>query len=378
MTAPVTDAPIPDDELAAAFDADRNFLPDPEPADDAAPTDATDDPEADQPEAEAASDDVLPETDAETADQPAADPLADLLKDARPLGYKKNGTDHTFEAILDLGDKGGFIPADKLAEVRNLIARHESNADAVKELHAYRQQVEREYGGLEKVHELQVTNAALNQVGLLLLDAVQNPEKFITVDAQGNIVRNEREIQYLTREMALAQKEAKDAANAQRAQQSERWSAESQESSVRQSAIPGAIHGLAQHFGLDAADTEAALQFFTPLADALLFKATPEQALELGVAPGTLMVDRPKMAKWFEDRAALKANAQTAAKARAAAAAENAKRTATPKVVAPKPKAKTPPRAENGQFTERQRRDPSEYFEAALAGRPTPGTVSDD
>ena len=163
-----------------------------------------------------------------------------------------------------------------------------------------------------------------------------------------------------------------------RAQQSDRWSAESQKVSVRQSAIPGAIHGLAQHFGLDANDTEAALQFFTPLADALLFKATPEQALELGVAPGTLMVDRPKMAKWFEDRAALKTEATAAAKARAAAAAENAKRTATPKVVAkPKPKVNTP-RAENGQFTERTRRDPSEYFEAALSGRPTPGTVSDD
>lgn len=377
MTAPVTDAPIPDDELAAAFAADQTFLPDESPADTDAAPEPTDDPEADQPEDEAAPDDTLPDTDASAADQPAADPFADLLKDARPLGYKKNGTDHTFEAILDLGDKGGFIPADKLAEVRNLIARYESNADATKELYAFRQEVERS-GGLDKLAELQETNAALNQVGILLLDAIQNPEKFIGFDELGRPVRNEREIQYLVRDMALAQKEAKESAKMARAQQSERWTVESQESSVHQSAIPGAIHGLAQHFGLDANDTEAALQFFTPLADALLFKATPEQALELGVAPGTLMVDRPKMAKWFEDRAALKTQATTAAKARAAAAAENAKRTATPKVVAPKPKAKTPPRAENGQFTERQRRDPSEYFEAALSGRPTPGTVSDD
>ena len=377
MTTPVTDTPIPDDALAASFAADQNFLPDETPADDVAPPEATDDPEADQPEAEAPTDDALPEPEAPEADQPPADPFADLLKTARPLGYKKNGTDHQFEGILDLGYKGGYIPPDKVQEVRNLIARYESNADATKELYAFRQEVERS-GGLEKLAELQETNAALNQVGILLLDAIQNPEKFIGYDEHGRPVRNEREIQYLVRDMALAQKEAKDQARAARAEQAQRWTTESAESSVRQSAIPGAIHGLAEHFGLDAADTEAALDFFAPLADALLFKATPEQALEFGVAPGTLMVDRPKMAKWFQDRATLKQQASATAKARAAAAAENAKRTAPPKV-APKaqPKVNTP-RAENGQFTERKRRDPSEYFEAALAGRPTPGTVQDE
>ena len=369
MTAPVTDTPIPDDELAASFGAEPVFLS-PEPADDAPPPEAETPPE-DAPPADST---TTPEPVTAEADQPPVDPFAPLLKDAKPLAYKVDGAERVFDSILDLGDKGGFIPPDKVQEVRNMVARYESNAEANRELYAFRQQVER-MGGLEKYAEQQETNAALNKVGLLLLDALQNPERLIGFDAAGNPVRNEREIQLLVREMAIAQQQAKYEARSARSEQETKWTAEASESEVRQTAIPTAVHGLVQHFGLTAEDATAANAFFAPLADALLFKATPEQALQYGVAPGTLMVDRQKMAGWFQDRQAQRQSLAEQVKARTAAATENARRVPAKPVVAPKPKPVA--RAENGQFAERKRRDPSEYFEAALSGKPTPGTTDE-
>lgn len=373
MTAPVTDTPIPDADLAAAFhtEADLGL----EPVSEA--TDAP--PEADQPEVEdaPATDSTTPEPEAPEADQPPADPFADLLTNAKPLPYKVDGTERAFEHILELPDgKGGFIPADKLAEVRNLVARYESNAEATKELYAFRQQVDR-LGGLERFTATQEQYAQLNKVGLLLMDAIQHPERLVAFDDQGRLVRNDREMDFLLRELHIAKQAAQFEARAKFSEQEQAWTAETSEAQVRQTAIPAAIDGLVQHFGLGPDDRDAAVQFFGQFTDSLLFKATPEQAQQFGVAPGTLMVDRPKMAAWFEDRAARQSQVAEAAKARAAAAAENAKRVA-PKVAPKVTKPKSVPRNTDGTFAERQRRDPSDYFNAALAGKPTPGTTPED
>lgn len=100
--------------------------------------------EADPPlDADAPVDSTTPPTDPTEADQPpAVDPWAALAKDAAPLSYKQDGTAKTFDGILEVPGKGALIPADKLDAVRNMVARHESNAAATKDLYAFRQQVD--------------------------------------------------------------------------------------------------------------------------------------------------------------------------------------------------------------------------------------------
>ena len=359
MTAPTipADLSIPDDELAASLEAyvERDPVGDSEP-EPAAP------PEADQPEPDAQEpDSMTPEPVAAEADQPPADPFADLLKDAKPLAYKVSGAERTDLNILELPNGNGFIPADKLAEVRNLVARYESNAEANKDLYAFRQQVDR-LGGMPKFHEIAEKNEQLNAASLLILDALTtNPRQFVNNDGTPNT----EQIQFFIERASIAAERARYKARESRTEQESKWTAEASESEVRQTAIPNAIQSLAPRFNLAPEDVQAAQAHFGPFVDSLLFKATPEQALQFGVAPGTLMVDLPKMEPWFTDRAQRRAEMAEQVKARSAAQKENAVRVPV-KPPAPKP---TRPRNKDGQFVEqRKHRTKDEMMNRALAG----------
>ena len=292
------------------------------------------------------------------------DPFALLAKDAKPLAYTVNKESRLADGILEVPGKGGLITADKLPEFRNMLARYESNAEANKELYAFRQDVER-MGGVAKFHEVAEQNAQLNAASVLILDALKNPRQFVLDDG----TPNQERINFLIQQAGVAAERAKYTAIRERETQHQTWTQESSEASVRETAIPNAIDNLASRFNLSAEDTAAAKAHFGAFADALLFKATPEQALQWGVKPGALMVDLPKMEPWLRDRQALRASQAESNAAREKAAKENAARTTQPVL---------PPRKRDGTFTATPAKAPvklsnHQLKRLALAGKPIPG-----
>lgn len=337
----------------------------PEEPEDTTEPDAGVDEQPDAPEAEA---DPTPE-DAPAADTPPSDPFAALLGTAKPLTYKVNGQERTLDGILEVEGKGAVIPAEKVQDIRNLVARSESNAEANRDLYAFKQEVER-YGGLDAFSQMSEQKAMTDAASVLLVEAfTKNPAQFVNQDGSPNHER----LQFVLQQAAVASERAKYDFRQQREQQVSQWREESTVGEARETAIPEAVASVAAQFGLDASDVQAATAHFAPFADALLFKATPEQAAQFGVKPGTLMVDLPKMEPWLRDRAARKQELSQLAQKREQAAKENAAR----KAQTAKPVAKVPPRnPQNGQFTQdapKRKMSGAEMRRRALAGKPIPG-----
>lgn len=377
-----TDGPAADDaalfnDLMALKDADAETA--------LATEDTADKPDATAPEPDASAagsdpDDATPEADkptdaedgADTTDAPADDPFAALMQDAKPLAITVNDAARTFDAILEVDGKGGFIPADKLDEVRNLVARYESNAEATRDLFAFRKEVDR-LGGVDKFHETAEQNAQLNAASLLILNAVtQNPAQFVNPDGTPNRER----IDFLIQQAGVQAERARYDYRKEREQQTAQWTDEATEATVKDSAIPNAIHAVAGRFGLTDTDVQAAIAQFTPLASALLFKATPEQAQQFGVKPGTWMVDLPKMEPWLRERQEWRRTQAQDADKRAKAAKENAARTAPPRNPSNGQFAKPKPSAQPKQPTEPSappKLSAAAMRRLALAGKPIPG-----
>lgn len=305
------------------------------------------------------------------ADTPPSDPFAALLGTAKPLTYKVSGQERVFDGILEVEGKGAVIPAEKVQEVRNLIARSESNAEANRDLYAFRQEVER-FGGLDAFHQQAERTAMTDAASVLILEAVtKNPLQFVNQDGTPNRER----IDFLIQQAGVHAERARYEYRTQREQQVHQWREETSIGQARETAIPDAIAHAAEQFGLDDGDIQAAAAHFAPFAEALLFKATPEQAAQWGVKPGTLMVDLPKMEPWFRDRQQRKQELAQLAQKREQAAKENAARTAQ----TAKPVAKVPPRnPQNGQFQQekqppKRKMSGAEMRRRALAGKPIPG-----
>lgn len=396
MTAPAVDTlpdgPIPDGLLAEALtqraESGRHFAtgePAAEPVADEPPVDPKEpappaDAPADQPPVDATGAVVDPAADPNaTPADPASgvDPFAALVKEAKPLTYRMNGADYAHPMVFEVPGKGAVVPADQLGEFRNFIARAESNAATAKALLADREQYER-IGGLEKVHETQERFAAINEVGLLLLDAIRNPLSLVTIDAQGQVIPHAERIQILQERMKVASERAIYDARQERVKQEQTYRTTTQDTELRAAAIPNAING--PHFAkYDPADRASALAFFARRPDAYLFTVTPETAATYGQPVGTLMVDAESIAAYLDEKAADRAKATTDASKREAAARENVART-TVRPVAPKPKAAPaqPRDEESGQWKPRKRIDPSDIYDRALAGKPVSGAASYD
>ena len=207
---------------------------------------------------------------------------------------------------------------------------------------------------------------------VLILKAVtENPAQFVNPDGSPNRER----IDFLLSQAAVHAERAKYDYRTQREQQVSQWREEASVGEARETAIPDAIAHAAEQFGLDDADIQAAAAHFAPFADALLFKATPEQAAQWGVKPGTLMVDLPKMEPWFRDRAQRKQELAALTAKREQAAKENAARTAQTAKPAAKPVARNP---QTGQFQQekvapKRKMSGAEMRRRALAGKPIPG-----
>lgn len=359
----------------------KSLGPDDAPADDADGTapkegDGADDGDTTEPDApEAKADDADATEDAPEPDTPP-DPLAPLLAEAKPLTYKVNQQERVADHILEIEGKGAFIPADKVGDIRQMLSRYDSNAEASRELFQYREQVER-LGGVQKFHETNERSAMTDAASVLILDAfTKNPRQFVNDDGTPNTER----INFLIQQAGVHAERARYEYRQQREEQEGKWTAEASESETRESALPRAVEQAVQQLGLGPEDAQAALAHFGPFRDALYFKATPEQALQYGVKPGTLMVDLPKMEPWFRDRLAMRQRSAETAKKREQAAAENAARATTP----------TPPRKPNGQFTKpkasKAQTPPARKYSIhelkrlAMRGAPIPGDddFSDD
>lgn len=342
--------------------------PEPETAEDA--PEPPDSPEGDTEPEDATDAEADPQpTDATPADTPS-DPFAALLESAKPLTYKVNGQERTLDGILEVAGKGAVIPQEKVQDIRNLIARSESNAESNRELYAFRQEVER-LGGVEKFVKEAERTAMTDAASTLILEAVtQNPAQFVNADGSPNRER----IDFLIQQAAVKAERARYDFRAQQETQATQWREESTVGQARETAIPEALASVAEQFGLDASDIQAAVAHFGPFADALLFKATPEQAAQFGVKAGQLMVDLPKMEPWLRDRAQRKQELTALTAKRQQAAKENAARTAQTAKPAVKPIARNP---QNGQFKTPQpaprKMSGAELKRRALAGKPIPG-----
>lgn len=383
VTAPTTevDAPLSDEVLSRAFEMFPNgpdgAPADPEEPDPVAPETTEADP---PPKAEGDTPDSTTPTDTTAAaDQPPApDVWAELTKEAKPLSYKQSGEAKVFDGILEVPGKGAIIPADKLEDVRNLVARYESNAATTKDLHAKMQHVERAYGGVSGIQEKMELSAQINAAAMQILNALTtDPTQFVAV-VDGQIVPNAPAIASVRREAMLAAREAVWEERQEREKQEQTWQAETGDTDVRQHAVPNAIDQLAPRFHLSPDDVQAAKTYFGPFADALTYKATPEDAQKYGYPVGTWLVNVEKMRPWLEGRQTEKKQQQEAEKAKLAAVRENATR--APAKPAPKaaPKAKVAPRNEDGTFKERKRYSASEHIERALAGKAPPGMADDE
>jgi hypothetical protein len=286
---------------------------------------------------------------AEPADSPTTpdDPFAVLMKDAKPLTYKQDGAERTFDAILSVGDgKPALIPPERVAEVRDMVARYEHNRAANNELYQTVQKFEQQFGGYKGITEKLEVAAQTNAAAMHILDAVmKDPLAFVARDEAGNIVRNDYALNLLRKEATLAAREAQWQARTEWQQAEHTFAASTSEAQTRAVAIPNAIDTHFAHVPVE--DRTQAKAFFTAMGDALMFKATPEQALQFGVAPGTLMVDLPKMAPYFAQLAAAREASSKAATAQAQAAKFNA---AQEKPTTGTPAKPLPPRKPTGQF----------------------------
>lgn len=385
MTAPnVADtdlsAPIDDGDLASALnaryggvDAPLGLLPDEEQSDTTntitpdAETPAPDKtPETSDPDA-GADPEGPPVEGEEDATASAPDPFAEMLAAGKPLTYTVDRQPKTFDGILEIEGKGALIPADKLADVRDRLAREESNAAYTKALHAETQRYEQAFGGFDGITQKLESSAQINAAALHIMDVLSKSR-----DERGNIALDAYSYNLLVKEAGLKAKEAQWDFRAERETQATQHAATAQDAQVRETAIPTAIASFKElHPTLTDADMAAATRHFSQFTDALMFKATPEQAAQWGVKPGTWMVDRNKMAGWFEDRVATQAQrtqTATAETARAKAAKENAAR--TPAKPAPKPKAPERPRNADGTFAEAtERPSMTTIMNRALAGQ---------
>jgi hypothetical protein len=304
---------------------------------------------------------------AEAATAPAADPFAEMMKDGKPLTYTVDRQAKTFDGILEIPGKGALIPADKLDDVRNRLAREESNAAFTKELYTERQRYEQlgGYDGILKKLELaEQTNAA----ALAIMDvATKNP----------GLLTDPATMQSVIREATLAAREAVWQFRTEHEKQQQAHVATQSDAQAREQGIPNAVRSFmdepAYKGKLTDADLAAAERHFAKFPNDLYFTASPEQALVWGVRPGTLLVDRNKMVDWFDDRIAARTQTATADTARKDAEKFNA--TVTP----PKPAA-LPPRRRDGTFKPAAAVKPStqkmsigQLKRRALAGLPIPG-----
>lgn len=348
-----TDTPIltdEDDALLGELDAlgdperasEKLFDP-PEPAADL-PSDAPETPPQESPAP----------VDAAPVDSPT-DPIAAITKDAQPFTYTVDGQARPLDGAVVTKDGAVFFPATHADKLRSTLGLAEKSIADNKVLYQRQQEFER-LGGLAKWEEAAAQAAAVDAAGAKLLAILDDPTQLLMLDEQGNVVKNQRAIDLLTRDLQLTGKEA--AAAARMSFQTTTREANTQHQQVEQQdrALSYAVDQFRQQYpDLTPQDVETARQHFAAFRGALFRQATPDDAQRYGYRIGELLIDTPSMAPWFADRAALRKEQAESQKARSTAEAENRKRTTPPVVVSPRKTGKpTQPRNTDGTYAEKQ------------------------
>lgn len=346
----------------------------------AAPTDANGSslPSADKAASPDAAKPTAPETPAATPTEPVADttaptPAADPLASAKPLRYTVDGEDRTFDGILEVEGEGAIIPADALNAVRDRLQLADKREADNRALYAQVQAFE-QAGGLPKLHDLAEQNAALNAVVAKLGAAMDDLSTLVSVDANGQLVINERARDLLFRDVVLTGKEARAQAAAARAQAAQQVQAQTADTQAVEQGLHAAVDRYVAHFGLTPEDRAAAVAQFGPFAGALVKTATPDDAVRFGMKVGERYFDPAPMQAWFADRKTMREAATKQAEAAQRAAAENAKRIAA--AAPPVPRA-APAAAAPAPSGPKSRAEQADDF-AAIKRRFKRGQFTDD
>lgn len=276
------------------------------------------------------------------------DPLAALTKDAKPLGYKVSGEERIADYILSLGEKGAYIPPDKVARIQQALASSDANRESNRQLYETVQQYEA-LGGMAKVREQAEQLAAVNAVGGLLFEYLTTPDKLLSLlmlDGQNKVVPNPDALDMLRQrarvmnDRALLDTQKEWGTKQQAAQETV------QERALRETAIPNAIDRAFPDAHEE--DRARAKALFGQMHESLMFKAGADGPERYQVPPGTWMVDIGKMEPWFKDEAQKRSQATTEQDARAKAQRENEARQAQKPATAPS--RPLPPRKADGTF----------------------------
>lgn len=384
---PETDAPIPDALLAAAFTRDRSPFegaeePSPEPEAETPPPDGESepDPEADTTATVETEDAETPPSDAPAPPDTQTDPFVALVKDALPLTYTVDGQQKTYPGVFEVPGKGAVIPAEHLARVRDTFQRAEHAVEQNRKLYAEQQEFVK-VGGIERLETVERDFARQNAAGEILVSAFGDPNAIAALlvqKADGSFGFSDRH-QLLIDRMNLAAGRAEMDARAGWSTKRTTAQAEVNAPTEQTDALTQAVNELGKD--LTPEDRDAAMKFFSPLAGALVRKATAEDVAQWPqFRIGQTLVDAPKMAAWFQTVKAHRENTAKETTARQKAEAENAKRLAQTKAATPpaKPKPKAAPRNDDGTFAEKKKYDREDFLMAARKGLPTPGTTPDD
>jgi hypothetical protein len=229
------------------------------------------------------------------------------------------------------GQQYGHIPADKLAEVRQKLSRHDHYETANKQLYAKTQEFERLGGvkALESAHvETERYKTALT-VFASYLDA-DNPEKLIALAyavQNGDRSEFDRLAQQVKDQTTIAAYQARDSWGKKATQDTANASQAEQRGQITTASIQGSIQTHAAGFSsLTAKDIEAAQAHFARLGSAVVRPATPDEARVAGVQPGELIVDHPVIYDWLKDRNELRAEQARSAATSTSKGTENAAR----------------------------------------------------
>lgn len=275
-----------------------------------------------KPEAPAA-DDAQPASDAAPVAPQSFSQMIAGLKDATPLQIDVLGAPRAFDAIKVVGNDGAYIAAADVPKVKNALEYAERTRTTNNQLYQQVQAFQRR-GGMEGLANLTAERAAIDAAGTELLRLLDDPAILLELATNPAVTRP----QIVDRVKFAADRARFEAVRAFPQLDAEATATQERETqSVR--ALEGAFAQIRQALpALTDEDMATAREHFLSIRGTLFRPATAEEATALGIAPGSTVLDGPKLHPYFQHVAALREQAAKTATATAAASKENAARVA--------------------------------------------------
>jgi hypothetical protein len=160
--------------------------------------------------------------DAQTSpDSDATDPLAG----AEPFTYSVDGQARTMDGVYRIPNEGLIVPEDKVADFQRIVSRAESLERTNRQLYDQTKAFEKltqwttkdasgkdvSLNGQQAIEAMQIahaqTKAALSEIVKVLMGS---PTDYLMQNAQGEIVWNQRQVEYLLKDARFAERDAAD------------------------------------------------------------------------------------------------------------------------------------------------------------------------